>query len=734
MPQQPISQNVSKLKELLFDRESRELDELRRRLEALDGQQAAQSVTERRERGDLGRRIEDLAERAGGDAQMQRSVARVIDGAIRDAEAERHNELTQAMAPMVRRTFRAELKTAETQDQLTSVFFPKIGEMIRRFIASSMRDMMDDINRRLESGLKGNKLVLKLRSIATGRSMAELALADTQRFMVEEIYLVRRGSGELIKHWSRTPDPAGAAHGQGSNRDTLISGFLTAITSFAEEAFAADKSSLRSLDLDDHRIYLRASPAHLLAAKCSGRAEAAVEGVLDAELLTLLEAHQKSERPAMAGGPQPSPADIDKAHEQILGEFSERIEQQIGDAETEIRKSRGGLGPLKTMLILFGLPIALYAGWQSWITYQTNRVQAAVDAAIGAMPELGGYPVSGRVERGGGTLWVSGLVPTVRSRAELLAKIQAAAPATNIAETIGVLPSTDVRPVVEAAARQRAMDGAQRRLAKLGPDLEQAAARFEAGAQRGAVEAALKASTETLGSLNAAAGDTDTARLNAKLHAAIERLRTATQQIAELTDRRGAALVPPAATLPRTPAESADELTAVAERLAVQVAALEQMRLVAPLERRNAELEASLAQQKAQLDAIVRQLQPTPREALAKFLRASAVFFSNATEFRDVQAVKATLDDVVRLALKTDLLVRVVGYTDEAGDPKRNQALSQQRADKVADELAGRGLPRNRIVAVGRGTAMDVAPKIGVTSANRRVEFEIGFPGEEGGP
>ena len=537
-------------------------------------------------------------------------------------------------------------------------------------------------------------------------------------------------------------DPDTAAHGAssnlGSNRDTLISGFLTAITSFAEEAFAADKSSLRSLDLDDHRIYLRASPAHLLAAKCSGHAEAAVEGVLDAELLTLLEAHQQSERPAITNGQPQLPAVIDQAHEKILGDFSERIEQRIGDAEAEIRKSRGGLGQIKTMLLLFGLPVALYAGWQSWITYQTNQVQAAVDAAIAGMPELGGYPVNGRVERGGGTVWVSGLVPSARTRADLLAKIQAVAPATNIAETIGVLPSTDVRPVVEAAALQRAMEGAQRRLAKLTPDLQLAASRFEAGPQRSAVESALEASVASSGAVATATAGSDAANLNTKLHAAIERLRTATQQIAALTDRRSAALAPPPAPLPSTPAESADELATTAERLAVQVAALEQVRLVAPLERRNAELEASLAQQKAQLEAIVRQLQPTPREELAKYLRASAVFFSNATEFRDSATVKATLDDVVRLARKTDLLVRVVGYTDEAGDAKRNQLLSQQRADRVAEELVIRGLPRNRIVAVGRGTAMDVAPKTdvtktGVTSANRRAEFEIGFPGEEGG-
>ena len=189
-------QTVSKLKELLFDREARELDELRQQLDALSRHQHAGSEAELRERNALARRIDELAERTGGDAQLRRSVARVIDGAILDAEGVRHDELKKALAPMVRQTFQAEIKLEATQEDLASALYPKIGDMIRRFIASAMRDMMDTINRRLESGLTNNRFMLKLRSLTTGRSMAELALADTQHFTVDELHLIRRGSGE----------------------------------------------------------------------------------------------------------------------------------------------------------------------------------------------------------------------------------------------------------------------------------------------------------------------------------------------------------------------------------------------------------------------------------------------------------------------------------------------------------------------------------------------------------
>ena len=712
--------NVTKLKELLFDRESREIDELKRRLETAVS-------TANQERSELAGRLDQIAERAGGDAQFQKTVAKVLDGAMRDAEASRHNELSQAMAPMVRRTFRAEIASETTQDELAQSLSSRLGEMIRNYVTSVVQDKMREINQRVDNAFKKNPIALKVRSLTTGRSMAELAIEDTEHLMVEEIYLVRRGSGELAHHWAREPD----TRASGNNRDTLISGFLTAVTSFAEEAFSSDKASLRSLELDHHRIYLRASPAYLLAAKCSGLAEAAIEAILDTELLQLLGALERTETQAAANGARPAPSERASAHQQALQRFSQRIEERVGAAETEQRKSRGGLRPLKMALLVVGLPIAFYAAWQSYVTYQTNQLQAAADQAIADMPNLGGYPVKARVERGGNAVWVSGLVPTDRTRAELLGHINAAVPNAKLTEAIGVLPQTDVRTALEKATLQRAMDGTQRRLEKLATELTQKTQLFEPGPQRTAIEGALNATSEGAAAVAASTAITDHAVINASLHDAIGRIRTATHQLAVLSAGRPTDAGKSNAPLSATPTESAEELALAAERLAAQVATLEQLRLVAPLEQRNAELAA-------RLDAINRRLESlkplTAEETLLGYARSNAVFFGNGIEMRDAAAVGRMLDELVILAQKTNLLVRVVGYTDEVGGTgPRNLSLSQQRADRIAEELAVRGLPRSRIVAVGRGAAMEVAPRTGATSANRRVEFEIGFPGEEGG-
>ena len=63
----------------------------------------------------------------------------------------------------------------------------------------------------------------------------------------------------------------------------------------------------------------------------------------------------------------------------------------------------------------------------------------------------------------------------------------------------------------------------------------------------------------------------------------------------------------------------------------------------------------------------------------------------------------------------------VVGYTDSAGSPPADVALSQQRAQTVADALVADGVAANRVVRTGRGQTGD-NPGI----ASRRVEITLG--------
>lgn len=74
-----------------------------------------------------------------------------------------------------------------------------------------------------------------------------------------------------------------------------------------------------------------------------------------------------------------------------------------------------------------------------------------------------------------------------------------------------------------------------------------------------------------------------------------------------------------------------------------------------------------------------------------------------------------------------DTTVEVIGHTDNTGEASYNQRLSQDRANAVSNVLIGAGVPRQRVVAYGRGEDQPIASNLTPDgrAQNRRVEFII---------
>jgi len=70
--------------------------------------------------------------------------------------------------------------------------------------------------------------------------------------------------------------------------------------------------------------------------------------------------------------------------------------------------------------------------------------------------------------------------------------------------------------------------------------------------------------------------------------------------------------------------------------------------------------------------------------------------------------------------------IYVKGYCDAAGDPERNQKLSQERAATVAAYLESKGVALDQLIVMGMGSSHFVAKNDTEEgrARNRRVELE----------
>lgn len=69
--------------------------------------------------------------------------------------------------------------------------------------------------------------------------------------------------------------------------------------------------------------------------------------------------------------------------------------------------------------------------------------------------------------------------------------------------------------------------------------------------------------------------------------------------------------------------------------------------------------------------------------------------------------------------------VRIVGFTDPSGHSDRNQRLSQARANTAKDYLISRGVPADKVEAIGRGPMESIKGTSAQEARARRVDFEI---------
>jgi outer membrane protein OmpA-like peptidoglycan-associated protein len=580
-----MAEDVTRLKELLFDREARAITDLTARMDA-------------------------VFERTGSQERFAASVASVLDEALARAEVEKHAQVAGAIAPLVVSTIRTEIRNS--QDELAEALYPAMGRMVKDYVVSAFRDLADEINRRIEQ----NRFMLRARSLLTGRPVAELAMAHAPLPKVEEIYLVRRGSGELVGRWPVAGNP----------RDHTRSGVLAAINEVATDAFIAEEASLRRLDLGSSIVYMRASPAHLLFVRCSGAAPGALERTIDAHFIGTIE----KLRPVVAAGTSGDPDATATPANALLASLAADLDAAFAAGR---RAKRRGVSP--AALLFWGL-VLLLLGWGGWTAYgawQTARARDVAERVIAEDGALRGFPVHVAIADNGGRVTLLGLVPKPADALQATRRLREALPASVITDQTASLPG--------GLAEARAQIG-------------------ELSAQ--------------VAGLTAAAQATNTA-------------------------------------------------------IAAMTAELKQSR-----EDARTRLAQAEAQSQARLDALQAEVsrlsRPTPDQRLAQWVGSNAIFFNKETDYRDTRRAAAALDELAALMQQTQAFVRVVGHTDENGGQTHNSPLSFARAAKVLGELTRRGVPADRLVAVGRNDVSNLAPSIGDASPNRRVEFEIGFNGE----
>jgi len=225
---------LAQLKNILLKDDREELDELRKALEEKE-------------------------------AALKDSVAPMIEEHIEFLKQNYPEEFRTAVDKQI------ETKIRDSQEELIAVIYPALGGMVKKYVAHQMALMRESIDEKINK--KGPIGWFKRKVL--GIKESEWAMAEEGAPVVEGIYVIEKNSGILIS----------SASGAETMDEDLMAGMLTAIRSFAEDAFMKGTQKVDTIEYDRLSIFVQSYPTFYIAVSLNGKMTQGDKSKLSDDLL-----------------------------------------------------------------------------------------------------------------------------------------------------------------------------------------------------------------------------------------------------------------------------------------------------------------------------------------------------------------------------------------------------------------------------------------------------------------
>ena len=203
--------------------------------------------------------------------KLSKSVNPLIDEKILDLR----ENFPEYFGNTITETIKIQIR--DSQDEVVEALYPIMGKMVKKFIVAEITKLSDSINKTIKEKFSF-KEILK-RYFKGKRNDSGIVLEEVFEFVVEEVFIIEKDSGILSGSYSR---------GSIADKD-MISGMLTAIKSFAEDAFSKEGQDLESIKFETFQLSIRNYKTIYIAIATSGVLTEEIREVLSEDISNLSE-------------------------------------------------------------------------------------------------------------------------------------------------------------------------------------------------------------------------------------------------------------------------------------------------------------------------------------------------------------------------------------------------------------------------------------------------------------
>ncbi len=316
----------------------------------------------------------------------------VIGDLLKETIANSSDEISKVMAPIMGDAIKEQVRTQK--QTIVDALYPVMGNMIAKFVASALKDTLDEINIKVQNNFSMSAIKRKIKARLKGIPESELLLQESQLGTIESVFLIHTDSGLLICQKSKNDENIDEAE--------MVSAMLSAIRSFVNEWIAKsdDTFELNTIDYGDSKIYLEVSGSCYLALVVRGSIRTKMQERISVTLGDIIEKH----------GDTLSHFDGDNSGVTytLIGK---RLEQ-LFDTEPQVKPIDTPTQGIGFFLLITLILIFLSSSYVYYNSYVQDQQEAAIRDQFYHTPELNLYRLDIAID--GDEIILSGLLPNER--------------------------------------------------------------------------------------------------------------------------------------------------------------------------------------------------------------------------------------------------------------------------------------------------------------------------------
>ncbi len=165
----------------------------------------------------------------------------------------------------------------QSKAEIIDVLGPVLGKMMKKFIASEIARIKENIEKQSKAIFTFKFLKVKIKHKVAGVSMGDSTISQAMGGSLLQLFVIEKNSGLLIGEYSP----------QNILEPDLVAGMLSAIKSFVESAFGQENSELESLEYSSYKILLYNFNRFYFACVMEGYVDAELKDQLQDDFLDL---------------------------------------------------------------------------------------------------------------------------------------------------------------------------------------------------------------------------------------------------------------------------------------------------------------------------------------------------------------------------------------------------------------------------------------------------------------